>query len=47
MNTQVTTKLKINKATSEVFDAFVSPSKIGNFWFSSSSEKWNKERLLH
>jgi uncharacterized protein YndB with AHSA1/START domain len=46
MNTQVTTKLKINKPANEVFEAIVSPSKIGNFWFSSSSERWEKSKRI-
>ena len=46
MNTLVTTKLKINKPANEVFDAFVAPSKIGNFWFSSSSEKWEQGKTI-
>lgn len=46
MNTQVTTKFKINKPNNEVFEAFVSPSKIGNFWFSSSSERWEKGKRI-
>ncbi|WP_462410548.1 SRPBCC family protein [Neobacillus sp. Marseille-QA0830] len=37
---QITTKFKILKPASEVFEAFVDPEKIGNFWFSSSSERW-------
>lgn len=46
MSTQVLTKLKINKPANEVFEAFVSPSKIGNFWFSSSSERWEKGKRI-
>ncbi|HET7579088.1 MAG TPA: SRPBCC family protein [Bacillales bacterium] len=46
MNTEVTTKLKINKPTHEVFEAFVDPSKIGNFWFSSSSERWAQGKTV-
>ncbi|WP_026694425.1 SRPBCC family protein [Peribacillus kribbensis] len=46
MDTQVITKVKINKPASEVFEAFVSPSKIGNFWFSSSSERWEKGKRI-
>jgi uncharacterized protein YndB with AHSA1/START domain len=46
MNTQVTTKLKINKPANEVFEAIVSPSKIGNFWFSSSSERWEQGKTI-
>ncbi|MFP3919095.1 SRPBCC family protein [Lysinibacillus telephonicus] len=42
MDTQVTTKFKIHKPTNEVFEAIVDPAKIGNFWFSSSSERWKQ-----
>jgi len=34
------TKMNISKQAHDVFEAFVDPSKIGNFWFSSSSERW-------
>jgi uncharacterized protein YndB with AHSA1/START domain len=40
------TKLKILKPASEVFEAFVDPSKIGNFWFSSSSERWEQGKTI-
>ncbi|WP_261129720.1 SRPBCC family protein [Bacillus sp. Marseille-Q3570] len=33
-------KMKIEKPAYEVFEAFVDPDKIGNFWFSSSSARW-------
>jgi uncharacterized protein YndB with AHSA1/START domain len=46
MDTQITTKLKIGKPTNEVFEAIVNPEKIGNFWFSSSSERWEQGRTL-
>ncbi|MFB7159618.1 SRPBCC domain-containing protein [Lysinibacillus sp. NPDC056232] len=46
MNTNIITKLKIHKPASEVFEAIVSPDKIGNFWFSSSSDRWEKEKKL-
>lgn len=36
------TKMRILKPANEVFEAFVDPSKIGNFWFSSSSERWEQ-----
>ena len=41
------TKMNIMKPVNELFEAFVDPSKIGNFWFSSSSEDGNKVRRLH
>ncbi|MGG0239236.1 SRPBCC family protein [Bacillus rhizoplanae] len=40
------TKLKILKPTNEVFEAFVDPSKIGDFWFSSSSERWEQGKTV-
>ena len=40
------TKLKILKPANEVFEAFVDPSKIGNFWFSSSSERWEQGKTV-
>lgn len=46
MNKEITTKLKINKPAHEVFEAFVDPSKIGNFWFSSSSERWGQGKTV-
>ncbi|WP_409178882.1 SRPBCC family protein [Brevibacillus fortis] len=36
------TKFQINKPAHEVFEAFVDPEKIGNFWFSSSSARWEE-----
>lgn len=46
MNTQIITKLKINKPTNEVFEAIVDPEKIGNFWFSSSSKRWEQDMTI-
>jgi len=40
------TKMKINKPANEVFEAFVDPAKIGNFWFSSSSERWEVGKTI-
>ncbi|MEH7435864.1 SRPBCC family protein [Neobacillus drentensis] len=40
------TKFKIGKPANEVFEAFVDPSKIGNFWFSSSSERWEEGKAI-
>ncbi|MFC4560164.1 SRPBCC family protein [Virgibacillus kekensis] len=42
MDNKITSKMKINKPAGEVFEAFVDPDKIGNFWFSSSSERWHQ-----
>ncbi|WP_160725827.1 SRPBCC domain-containing protein [Bacillus sp. USDA818B3_A] len=40
------TKFKIQKPANEVFEAFVDPTKIGNFWFSSSSERWEEGKTI-
>lgn len=40
------TKMKIGKPVSEVFQAFVDPAKIGNFWFTSSSERWEQGKTI-
>ncbi|MFE8701497.1 SRPBCC family protein [Cytobacillus sp. FJAT-54145] len=46
METQVTTKLNIHKPVNEVFEAIVDPIKICNFWFSSSSERWEQGKSI-
>ncbi|MEH6945072.1 SRPBCC family protein [Bacillus sp. JJ722] len=46
MNTQVTTKMKIRKPANEVFESIVDPEKIGHFWFSSSSERWEQGKKI-
>ncbi|MCC3372285.1 SRPBCC family protein [Cohnella sp. REN36] len=40
------TKLMIAKPAQEVFEAIVDPAKIGNFWFSSSSERWETGKTI-
>lgn len=40
------TKFKILKSANEVFEAFVDPLQIGNFWFSSSSERWAQGKTI-
>jgi len=40
------TKIRIEKSAKEVFEAFVDPEKIGNFWFSTSSERWEKGKTI-
>ncbi|PLR95878.1 SRPBCC domain-containing protein [Bacillus sp. T33-2] len=40
------TKMKILKPAHEVFEAFVNPMKIGNFWFSLSSERWEQGKTI-
>lgn len=46
MDTHLTTKLKINKPASDIFEAIVCPEKIGNYWFSSSSERWEEGKTI-
>lgn len=40
------TKIKIARSAHDVFEAFVDPSKIGNFWFSSSSKRWEPGKTI-
>ncbi|MDM5335243.1 SRPBCC domain-containing protein [Ureibacillus composti] len=40
------TKMRIEKSSNEIFEAFVNPKKIGNFWFSTSSERWEKGKTI-
>ncbi|MGD6834450.1 SRPBCC family protein [Sutcliffiella halmapala] len=40
------TKMKIFRPVNVVFEAFVDPSKIGNYWFSSSSERWEQGKTV-
>ncbi|MGE7665522.1 SRPBCC domain-containing protein [Ureibacillus composti] len=40
------TKIRIEKSAKEVFEAFVDPEKIGKFWFSTSSERWEKGKTI-
>ncbi|MGE6379609.1 hypothetical protein [Peribacillus muralis] len=42
----VTTKFKIFKPSSDVFEVIVNPEKIGNYWFSSSSERWGQDKTI-
>ncbi|WP_010095176.1 SRPBCC family protein [Ornithinibacillus scapharcae] len=46
MDTQITAKMKITKSTSEVFEAIVDPERIGNYWFSSSSQRWEEGKKV-
>lgn len=46
INTSVTTKLKINQPANKVFEAIISPTEIGNYWFSSSSERWGEGKRI-
>lgn len=40
MEIQNKTKFEIAKPAAEVYEAFVNPSKLCNFWFSDSSCRW-------
>lgn len=40
------TKIEVFKPANDVFEAFVAPQKIGNFWFSSSSERWEQGKTI-
>jgi len=40
------TKMKILKPAHEVYESFVDPVKIGNFWFSSSSARWEPGKTI-
>ncbi|WP_232696476.1 SRPBCC family protein [Brevibacillus daliensis] len=40
------TKFKIIKPANEVFEAFVDPAEIRNFWFSSSSDRWEQGKTV-
>jgi len=46
MDTQITAKMIIRKPASEVFEAIVDPQKIGNYWFSSSSDRWEQSKSI-
>lgn len=39
MVTAITSKMKIYKPAEMVFEAFVNPEKMSNFWFSSGSDR--------
>lgn len=36
---EITTKMKINADSEKVFNAFIDTNQLGEFWFSSTSEK--------
>ncbi len=40
------TKFRIAKPARDVFEAFADPAKIGNFWFSSSSARWETGKTV-
>lgn len=40
------TTFRIERPAHDVFEAFVDPAKIGNFWFTSSSERWEAGKTI-
>lgn len=46
MNTAITTKMRIYKPASEVFEAIVDPKKMGGYWFSSGTERVEQGKTI-
>lgn len=46
MNTDITTKMKINKPANEVFEAIVDPDKMGCYWFSSGTGRVEQGKTI-
>jgi len=46
MISEITSKMRIDKSTSEVFEALVDPEKIGNYWFSNSSGRLEEGKKI-
>ena len=46
MDTQVTTKMKIFKPAHEVFEAFIDPEQMANFWFSSGTARMEQGKKI-
>lgn len=42
----IITKMQVDVPIETVFEAFVDPEKIGGFWFSSSSERWEQGKTI-
>lgn len=42
----ITTRMEIAASAEDIFDSFVNPEKIGNFWFSRASEIWEKGKKI-
>jgi len=40
------TAMYINRPARDIFEAFVDPAKIGKFWFSSSSARWEQGKTV-
>ncbi|RHW43322.1 hypothetical protein D1B31_01235 [Neobacillus notoginsengisoli] len=46
MDTQITSKMKINKPVSEVYEAIANPEKMANYWFSSGTARIEQGRTI-
>jgi len=46
MNTDITSKMKIYKPASEVFEAIVDPEKMGGYWFSSGTSRVEEGKTI-
>ncbi len=46
MNTDITTKMKINKPVSEVFEAIVDPEQMSGYWFSSGTSRVEQGKTI-
>lgn len=42
----IITKMQVDVPRETVFEAFVDPEKIGGFWFSSISERWEQGKTI-
>ena len=46
MNTDITTKMKITKPASDVFEAIADPEKMGGYWFSSGTGRVEQGKTI-
>lgn len=46
MISEITSKMRFDKSTSEVFEALVDPEKIVNYWFSNSSGRLEEGKKI-
>ena len=46
MNTDISTKMKITKPASDVFEAIADPEKMGGFWFSSGTGRVEQGKTI-
>jgi uncharacterized protein YndB with AHSA1/START domain len=46
LSIQVNTKIKIAAPAEAVFEALVDPEKIGHYWFSSGSGRWDQGKTV-